>query len=86
MSGKVYLVFVGGQGEGASYLLSDASSEEFMGMRCIKGTYRVFASAYHWMEGRVTYVPVSKILLVTEYESFEAYRDSLKRHYEEKAK
>lgn len=86
MSSKAYLVYVRGQTGGESYLLSDATREEFMGVPCIKGTYRPNTSTSHWMAGRVTYIPLDKVLFLTEYESFEAYRDALKRHYEEKSK
>jgi hypothetical protein len=86
MSGKAYLVHVHGRTEGESYLLADATREEFMGVACIKGTYRPNKSTSHWMAGRVTYIPLEKVLLVTEYDSFEAYCEALKRHYEEKSK
>jgi hypothetical protein len=83
---KVYLVYVRGQTDGASYLLADCKRQEFMGIACIKGTYRSSKSAGHWMAGRVTYVPLESVVLVTEFDSFEAYHEMLRRHYEEKAK
>ena len=52
MSSKAYLVHVRGRTEGESYLLADATREEFMGVPCIKGTYRPNKSTSHWMAGR----------------------------------
>jgi hypothetical protein len=87
MNGTAYLVHVRGRTEGESYLLSDAARGEFMGVACIRGIYRPpNKSPSHWMAGRVTYIPLENILLVTEYDSFEAYCDALKRHYHEKIK
>ena len=83
---KIYLIYVRGQTDGASYLLADCMRQEFMGIPCIKGTYRSNKSAAHWMAGRATYIPLDSVVLVTEFDSFEAYRQMLKRHYEEKAK
>jgi hypothetical protein len=85
MSGKVYQIYVRGEAD-AGYLLEDVSREDFMGMPCIKGTYRSNKSDSHWMAGKVTYVPFESVSLVTEYDSIEAYRDALKRFYEEKSK
>ena len=86
MSGKAYLVLVRNGTHGESYLLTDASRQEFMGVSCIRGIYRPNRSTSHWMGGRVTYIPLESILLVTEYDSFEDYCDALKRHFEEKSK
>jgi hypothetical protein len=86
MSGKAYLVHVRGRAEGESYLLADASRAEFMGVACIRGIYQPNKSTSHWMAGRTTYIPLENVLLVTEYDSFDAYCDALKRHYEEKSK
>jgi hypothetical protein len=86
MSTKVYQVYIAANTESASYLLADATREEFMGVPCIKGTYRPHTSSSHWLAGQVIYIPLDKVLTVIEYESFEAYRDALKRHYDEKSK
>ena len=83
---KAYLVFVSGNTAGESYLLCDVSREEFMGVPCIKGTYRHPSSATHWLSAKPMYVPLDKVLLITEYESHEAYQDALKRHYETQSK
>ena len=82
---KIYLVYVRGQTDGASYLLVDCKRQEFMGTACIKGTYRSSKSANHWMAGRVTYIPLDSVVLVTEFDSFEAYREMMRRYYEGKA-
>lgn len=83
---KVYLIYVRGQTDGASYLLANCQRQEFMGVACIKGTYRSNKSANHWMAGRVTYIPLDSVVLVTEFDSFEGYREMMRRYYEEKVK
>jgi hypothetical protein len=85
MNPKAYLVYVAGKTAGESYLLSDVSREEFMGVACIKGTYRHPSSSAHWMAGRTIYVPLEKVLMVTEYDSHDAYKEALKTHYEAQA-
>lgn len=82
---KAYLIYVAGKSAGESYLLCDVSRDEFMGVPCIKGTYRHPSSTTHWLASKTMYVPLEKILMVTEYESHEAYKDALKRHYEAQA-
>ena len=83
---KAYLIYVAGGDAGESYLLSDVSREEFMGVPCIKGTYRHPSSATHWLASQIMYVPLEKVRMVTEYESLKAYTDALKRHYEAQTK
>lgn len=87
MSDKAYVVFLRGQTEGESYLLSDVCPTEFMGFSCIKGTFRVTtpSTAVHYMANRNIYIPVEKVLMVMEYESIEDYRSSVKKHYEAKS-
>jgi hypothetical protein len=83
---KAYLIYVAGGKPGESYLLSDVSREDFLGVPCVKGTYRHPSSTTHWLAGQTMYVPVDKVLMVTEYESHDAYKDALKRHYEAQAR
>ena len=86
MSSKAYLVYLRGQIENESYVIADVSREEFMGIPCIKGTYRPNTSPSYYMAGRTIYIPLDKVLYVMEYESLDAYREAVKRHYEGKAK
>lgn len=83
-TGKAYLIHLSSKTSGESYLLCDVSRDEFMGVPCIRGVYRP-TSATHWLASKTMYVPLEKILMVTEYESLEAYQESLKRYYEAQA-
>ena len=86
--GKVYLITQGGmQKDHDAYqiLLENIGRSEFMGMQCVKGTFRPGAEG-HFMAGKTMYMPVDKIFAVTEYESHAAYKEAVKRHYEERAK
>ncbi len=56
-----------------------------MGIPCVKGTYLHPSSSAHWLSSKTMYVPLEKILMVTEYESKEAYKAALKRYYEAQA-
>ena len=75
---NAYLVYVAGAREGEAYLLADAGPAEFMGVPCIQGTYCHPSSDRHWLSGRRMYIPIEKILLVTEYESADAYRAAIR--------
>ena len=57
-----------------------------MGVPCLKGTYHHPSSTTHWLDSQTMYVPLDKVLMVTEYDSYEAYKDALKRCYEAQAK
>ena len=83
---KAYLVYVAGLRAGESYLLCDVSREEFLGAPCIKGTYWHPSSTTHWLASQTIYVPLDKVLMVAEYESHDAYKDAMKRHYESQPK
>ena len=85
-AGQAYLIFVTGGAESEQYLLTDVASEEFMGERCIRGYYETPGGRQHYMSRRVFRIPLARIQLIIEYESRDAYRDAVKRHYEEKSK
>ena len=84
-AGKAVLVAVAGSAR-ESYFLTDAAPDEFMGMRCIKGTFRLPRRSSHWLGSRTMYIPLDKILFVSEYESYEAYLEAITRHDEEQSK
>jgi hypothetical protein len=83
MDGKAYLIFVNGLTERESYLLSDATVEEFMGIRCIKGRYEHAdpKRQAHYMNMTTMRIPIERILFITEYESRQAHQDAVARHY-----
>jgi hypothetical protein len=82
---KVHLVYVTGGLHGESYLLLNATQETFMGMRCIRGLY-ASPSKWHFIVDRIIRIPYEHVQVIVEYDSYEAYKDALKRHYEEKSK
>jgi hypothetical protein len=83
---KTYLMCVGFMPDGnpCTYVMTDLENTDFMGERCIKGRLRYSGSA-HFMSDKVMYIPLERVNTVTEYESYEAYREAVKRHYADKA-
>jgi hypothetical protein len=84
--GKAYLECVGFMADGnpCSFVLSEVENTEFLGGRCIRGRLR-YSGQNHFMAEKLMYVPVERVITATEYESYEAYREAVKRHYAEKA-
>src|SRR5215467_9048950 len=82
---KAYLVYVTGGSESASYLLTDATLETFMGLRCIRGFYGSPGAKWNFIADRVVRIPCDRVQLIVEYDSYQAYKDAIKRHYEEKS-
>ena len=83
---KAYLVYVTGGSEGQSYLLTNATQETFMGMRCIRGFYGPPSGKWHFIADRVVRIPCDRVQLIVEYDSYQTYKDAVRRHYEEKSK
>ena len=83
---KAYLVYVTGGSAGESYLLTDATTETFMGMKCICGFYALPGANWHFIADRIIRIPCERVQLIVEYDSHEAYKDAIKRHYDEKSK
>ena len=83
---KAYLIYIAGQTAGESYLLIDATRTELMGVPCVKGTYRHPTSPSHWLSGRTLHVPLDKVQMFAEYESADAYVQSVRAYYEAKSK
>jgi hypothetical protein len=84
-SQKVYQFNVKKDLAGTSYVLMDATSVEFLGMKCVRGKHRPLKEAF-WTNGNIIYIPVEMISSVVEFESYDAYRDAVKRFNEEKMK
>ena len=83
--GKTYLVCVGFMADGnpCTFVLTEVEKAEFLEGPCIKGRLRYSGQA-HFMSDKVMYLPVERVITVTEYDSYEAYREAVKRHYAEK--
>ena len=75
---KAYLILLAGGKDFESYLLTGVSPTDFMGVPCIKGTYR--APKSHWMPGTEMYVPLPMVRAVNVYPTYDAYLEALKRH------
>jgi hypothetical protein len=80
---KVYQFFVKKDLSDASYVLMDATHVEFLGMKCIRGTNRPAKESW-WTNGNTVYIPVEMICSVIEFDSYDAYREALKRWHESK--
>ncbi len=86
MTGKTYLVCVGFMADGnpCTYVMNEVESVEFMERPCLRGRLR-YSGSTHFMSDKVIYVPLERVISATEYESNEAYRDAVKRHWAEKS-
>ncbi|MFT3786814.1 MAG: hypothetical protein QM770_11715 [Tepidisphaeraceae bacterium] len=85
-SKKVYLVYVTGGSPGESYLLTDATTETFMGMNCIRGFYELPNAKWHFIAERTIRIPYARVQMIVEYDSIDTYKQAVKRHYDEKTK
>ena len=83
---KAYLVYVVGGSDGESYLLTDATTETFMGMRCNRGFYGCPQANWHFIAHRIVRIPCERVQMIIEYDTYESYRDAVRKHYEEKSK
>jgi hypothetical protein len=84
-SQKVYQFNVKKDLTSTSFVLMDAKPVEFLGMKCIRGKHRPMKESF-WTNGNIIYIPFEMITSVVEFDSYEAYREAVKRFNEEKIK
>jgi hypothetical protein len=67
-----------------SYVLKELEGVEFMGIRCIKGIH-IPVKDSNWTNGKTVYIPVDNVSTITEFPSYEDYKDRIKKFYTDKA-
>src|ERR1044071_10340543 len=78
-STAVYMIYIDGVPPDRAFMLQKLRQEEFMGIRCLAGTYIVDRGP-HFMNGQRTYIPVDKVSFIAEFESHDAYKAAVKLH------
>lgn len=75
---KVYVVYTTGDSQvsGGGAVVSNVRVEDFLGMKCLVG------EGDDHMKGVLVRIPMDKILMVTEYEDFDAWKAKVKEFME----
>jgi hypothetical protein len=76
---KIYVIYLGSS---ASYVLENVERADFMGIKCLKGRFVDMT----WVKGKICYVPVDKISVINEFDSFDQYKEAIQKFRDQQMK